>query len=517
MVSRWPLMPAHLYSFDSVNLALALEDFDPTKNQPQPPGYPLFVLEAKLFHLLLGTPERTFAILSILICGLSLGVLYLLGRRMFSPWVGLLAAALLFVNPPFWFSGLTSALRPHLALIATLLAYFCWRAVSGEPRYFLAASLTLGFGSGFRPELLALLLPLWVWTAWSVGDRKLFLQGCALVAVPALVGGLVLVEISGGMAGVLPTFFGYLFSQAQQTSVFLDPRASSWLRWAGRAVLWNALGVLPWLWALPFGWVQRRQWPQWQSRLAFLAVWFFPVFLFHLMVHIGDPDQALSSIAALCLLGGYCLAEADQLICRRWLPGLLERGLLVWVALLGNLLFFFAHITLPQRDPQAAGFRGLESVTDAISFGTYESSYARVLWVEQMAGLALKEIQNLKANTDRPILLLWARDGEPVWRRIAFYFPSERIYVLEQSGDPAVLTTSAQLWTGSQKLSQFGGDPPIPVPVPSEARLVWVVGSALVESLQQAVPLQAAPPLYYTDLSAQLLPFRWRSFEFVPQ
>ena len=92
LLTRWPLMPAHLYSFDSVNLALALEDFDPTRNQPQPPGYPLFVAEARLLHRLFRTPERTFAALAILISGLAVAVLYLLGKRMFSPGVGIIAA-----------------------------------------------------------------------------------------------------------------------------------------------------------------------------------------------------------------------------------------------------------------------------------------------------------------------------------------------------------------------------------------------------------------------------------------
>src|SRR3990170_2311337 len=79
MVTRLPFIPSHLFSFDSVNLALALEEFDPTRNQPQPPGYPLFVQEARLVYFLFGTPEQTFAVLEMVICGLAVGMLYLLG------------------------------------------------------------------------------------------------------------------------------------------------------------------------------------------------------------------------------------------------------------------------------------------------------------------------------------------------------------------------------------------------------------------------------------------------------
>ena len=83
LLSGLPFVPPYLYSFDTVGLALALKDFDPTRNQPQPPGYPFFVAEARLLYPLFGTPERTFAAIESLIGGLSVGMLYLLGKRMF--------------------------------------------------------------------------------------------------------------------------------------------------------------------------------------------------------------------------------------------------------------------------------------------------------------------------------------------------------------------------------------------------------------------------------------------------
>ena len=125
VATRLPLMPPHLYSFDSVNLALALEQFDPTISQPQPPGYPLFVAEAKVMQFLLRTPERTFAFLGLLASILALVVLFYLGQRMFSLGVGCAGAALLLVNPVFWYSSLTSPLRPHIALFSLLVAYLC--------------------------------------------------------------------------------------------------------------------------------------------------------------------------------------------------------------------------------------------------------------------------------------------------------------------------------------------------------------------------------------------------------
>jgi len=517
-ITRLPFVPSHLHSFDEVNLALALKNFDPTRNQPQPPGYPLFVFEERLLNALLGTPERTFAVLSCLIGGLAVASLYLLGRRMFSSWVGLTAAALLFVNPIFWFSGLTSPLRPHLALISVLMAYFCWRATNHEPQHFIGASVTLGLGSGFRPELLLFLFPLWAWTAWQCRDRVLILiRGLFLLIVTTLVWVVVLVIASGGWAPMLYAFSNYLFAQTQQTSVLLDPRSGSWMRWAGRAILWTGLGVVPWIWTLPFGWVQRRELPERNKVLSFLVAWFLPAFVFYLIVHIGDPDQALTIIPALCLAGAFCLVSGEQFIARKWLPDLKEeRGFLVGIALLGNLLLFFGQFPLPQRTP-ASSFRGLQSVEDAVLIGTYETSYARVLWVEQMMNLAIEEIQGLKSTANRPVLFIWARDGEPVWRKITYYLPTEKVYELDEKGALGAPFSLAQLWQSNVRLQKYSGDTPIRVPLPKGTRLIWVIASAYADELGRLVPLQKAGSLYFTDLSRDAPSFRWGSFELAPE
>ncbi len=516
-ITRMPFFPAHLFSFDSVNFALALRDFDPTRNQPQPPGYPLFILEARLLALLFGSPESTFQFLGLLVSALSVGMLYLLGRRMFSPWVGLVAAALLFVNPPFWYAGLTSPLRPHLALISISVAYCCWRFLEGpqgESRYFYLAALFLALGGGFRPEMLLFLLPLFAWTAGRRGQRLLL--GLLILGAVTVAWGLVVVNQTGGLRRVLPAFSQYFFSQTQDTSLLLDAPFNTLRRNLGRAVIWTGLGALPWIWTLPFGWRSRGELPAWKRRLHFLALWFFPGFLFHFFVHIADPDHALSTIPALCLLGAYCLVAAEQALGRIWSPELRDRGIAIWIALVGNAVLFLGEFPIPQRPP-GVQFRGLQSVSDAFYIGLYESSARRVRWVEQMTQQAFEQIQILKAATNRPVTVVWARDGEPAWRKICFYFPGEKVYALDARGDPGVPDSQARLWSGNTVLSSHSGALPLRLPVPPEGRLIWVIAPASVEGLSQVVSLQRAPPLYYTDLPADTGSFRWGSFEFVPQ
>lgn len=515
VLTRLPLLPTHLFSFDSVNLALALEDFDPTRNQPQPPGYPLFVMEARLVHLLFGTPEQTFAVLELVICGLAVGMLYLLGKRMFSPWVGLTAAALLFVNPAFWYSSLTSPLRPHLALLSALVAYCCWRASHGEERYFELASLVLGLGAGFRPELSVFLFPLWAWTAWQCRQMRLLFRGVFLFGLATAVWIAVLAIGSGGTGRLIPTFSEYLFAQTQDTSVLLDSTAS-WRRTAGRAIIWTGLGTIPWIWMLPFAWKERHSWLDWSRGIQFLAVWFVPGFLFHFAVHVGDPDHALTTIPALCLVGSFSIVAAERFLSREWVPELKERGYLIWVVLVGNMVLFFGEFPVPQRLP-AAGFRGWASISDAALIGVYESSYARVHWTEQMTDLGLKAVESLRKGTDRPVLMLWARDGTPSWRKICYYHPAERVYVLDEKGDPGVPASQARLWSGSRAILRYTGPAPFQLPIPKGGRLIWVVGPQTAASLQRVLPLQSFSNLYYTDLPPDASSIRWGSFELVPQ
>ena len=42
-VSHLPLLAPSLEDYDSVNFGLALHDYDIGKNQPHPPGYPVYI------------------------------------------------------------------------------------------------------------------------------------------------------------------------------------------------------------------------------------------------------------------------------------------------------------------------------------------------------------------------------------------------------------------------------------------------------------------------------------------
>ena len=432
------------------------------------------------------------------------------------------------------------------------------------PRYFYAASLALGLGGGFRPELSLILLPLWAWVGWQAGRWRLLLRGAGLYALATLawIGSLVL--LSGGPARLLFTFREYLNAQTFQTSALGGLFAPGWRRMLGRAILWNSLGMLPLIWTIPFGWLKRAQWPDWKPSLLFSLLWFLPAFLFSVIVHIAAPDHALATVPVVCLIGAACICAAEQSLSERWvarlknrelalclllsLPALFlygtarltevelvlwiavlvamlfllplgafpKRGPLVYLALVANIVLFFGRFPFPQG-PAAGAFRGLASVKDAFLGATYESSYNRVQWTDEISSLSFENISWLKAGADRPLLIIWSRDAAPVWRKISYYFPSEKVLALDERGDPGVTTTLARLWSGKRVLAAYSGDPPIRIPVPRGARIIWLLAGGVQDELGQVVTLRKSPVQFYTDLEPDAPSFRFGSFEFVPQ
>ena len=348
LLTRLSIMPGHLYSFDSINLALALDDFNPARNQPQPPGYPFFVGEAKLVKLIFPDPWLVFTLLKLTVSALTLAAVFWLGRAVRSVGAGVAAAVLLAFAPTFWYASLTSALRLHLALFSALIALLVWRALGSDAtsgrRWFYAASVALGTAAGFRPEMLIALTPLLLWAGWRLGGARLAAGGLALMIPPTLIWMGVVADVMGGMGAVLTHFGDYGRAQGGQSSALMEASQMGWRRMAARAVIWTFIGALAWIWALPFVWRRCRQWAAWPLITRFLMFWFVPPFLFNLLAHTADPDHTLITLPALCLAGALCLSELERAVPRDWLKITVGRGTTIWMASLVALSMVFIFV-----------------------------------------------------------------------------------------------------------------------------------------------------------------------------
>ena len=453
-LTRVPLSLKYLYYFDSVNFALAMEEFNPGLHQPQPPGYPLHVFFIRLVHLAISREEHVFLAAGILASAAAVLLLWWLGTTMFSSRAGLAAAVVLLLNPAFWLACLSNQVRLWLAVAGSAVALACWRSVQqpGCWKAFAAACAALGLLSGFRPALLVFLLPLIVYTGWAARLAvRHWMTGLLALAfgvscwLPYTIGA------SGGLAAYVQLIRTYSQQEFQTTSLLFGAAAGSAGMMLRAALVWNGYGALSWVWALP---VWRRTFPErfGANRLWLLSVWFLPAFLFHAVVHVGDADQTLITIPVLCLIGGVTVAELSRRLTREgWAISL---GL---VATLNALLFF-----LPSHGVVAA------------------TNYGIVRYVDDTTRQTFEAIDKLRSSG--PITLVWHQNFV-TWRHLSYYYPDVPLFVLREDYRGAADPAQALLIRNRRTMRAPLADGRIVLP--AGKRIVWLLppGVELSEEL----------------------------------
>jgi hypothetical protein len=304
----------HLYHVDNVNFALALDDFNPALHQPQPPGDPLYVALTRWMRPFVPSVEILFPVSGVIGTAAAMMALWWVGEMMFGARAGALAAVLLGLNPIFWLAGVGNYARVYLALGAAVVAGLVWKSLNGSVWYWGASAAALGLFAGFRPEMGVLLAPL---VAGSGFRRRRvawwqWLAVAACAAATALPWLLITAQHSGGLAALYRLNGEYLASQSRHSSWFYGATFTEGLRMAAASVYWNFLGAAPWIAFAGFAWRRLREEGETASgrRAArFLGLWFAPPFLFYTLVHIHNPDHALTAIPAVCLAGAWVLTR----------------------------------------------------------------------------------------------------------------------------------------------------------------------------------------------------------------
>ncbi|MCM3879577.1 MAG: DUF2723 domain-containing protein [Vicinamibacterales bacterium] len=121
LIAHVLFLPSTLEDVDSLNFALGLHDFDPTKHQPHPPGYPVFMALGKIARTAVPSDAKALAVLGAIFGALAVFPLMRLfenldaladdGRSTLDDrrWtIAPLATILVIASPLYWFN----ALRP---------------------------------------------------------------------------------------------------------------------------------------------------------------------------------------------------------------------------------------------------------------------------------------------------------------------------------------------------------------------------------------------------------------------
>ncbi len=313
VLSRLPFVSQILYHWDSVNFALSLYHFDVAADQPQVPGYILYVMLGRLVNALVGDPQVALVGISLVSSGLAVVALYLLGRATFSRQTGLMAALFLASSPLFWFYGEVALPHSLDTLVVILVVWMLYQVVQGEVRFALPAAVALAIAGGLRPQTQVFLTPLALFAAWRLGWRKALLAMVVMGFVD-LLWFVPLVWSVGGLVRYFEVFNVFAGRFNETTSVF---SGGAWglqrnLRKLGMYTLYAwSLAFIP---AMIYGLlrVPRALKLLRRRRFWFLLLWIVPSTLYYTFVHMGQQGLVFVFLPALLLISAESLRRLTE-------------------------------------------------------------------------------------------------------------------------------------------------------------------------------------------------------------
>ncbi|HPL95280.1 MAG TPA: glycosyltransferase family 39 protein [bacterium] len=227
LISRLPFVSKILYSWDAVQLSLALKHFDLAQHQPHPPGYILYVALGKIFNFIFFNVNTAYVILSIIISALAVIIFYnflklLLDDQKSSFFISLI----LIFNPYFWFYGEVASTYIFDALFSIIFAYLTLLIIKeNKLKYFYLFTCFLAVSGGFRQSLLFLFFPLWIYALIillknnKISLKQIFINiGLGISFV--LIWFLPLIYLSDGWTTYWQVTNWQLSHASQETSIF---------------------------------------------------------------------------------------------------------------------------------------------------------------------------------------------------------------------------------------------------------------------------------------------------------
>jgi hypothetical protein len=304
VLSRIPFRSHVLYHWDSVNFAFAMREFNLAKEQPQPPGYIVYVWLCRLMDTVVHDAQTTMVIISIGASALAVVALFCLGRTMFNTQTGLIAALFLATSPLFWFYGEIALPHSLDTLLVILSAWWLYETMRGRHRYLYVAVVILAIAGGVRQQTIVFLAPLLLFALRRVGWKR-FLAAGALGAVICLIWFIPLMALSDGFATYLRVMGEFSRRYQSTTSVFVGGGWWGIRRNVLKLTMYTLFGWSATLIAGVFYAIRRLWWHErlqsWE-RLVFLLLWMVPALIFYVIIHMGQQGLVFVFLPALLLI-----------------------------------------------------------------------------------------------------------------------------------------------------------------------------------------------------------------------
>ncbi len=364
VISRIPFTSKYLYHMDSVQFALALDQYDVTVHQPHPPGYFLYVMLGRLLNILMSDANTVFVTISIVFSGLTVVAIYYLGKELFEKRTGLLAALIAITSPTIWFHGEVGLTYIVEAFFSIITAFFCWKVYKGNDRYIWCSALVLGLAGGIRQNTLIFLLPLWLFCVIGVRLHKVIVS-FGVICVTTLLWFIPMISMTGGLdayTGALRELWLFntgnntVFEQGWPVFKYYSSTLFDFTFYGlGAGLLIIGLAVYSIVRNEKMNSLDR-------SRILFFAFWILPSIAFYLLIfiHPANPGYALIYLPGLIVLAAASvshMANEFRIPVGSAFPIIMISSLLV----INTCIFFFSNYPISYRKMKDNG-RNLQVV-----------------------------------------------------------------------------------------------------------------------------------------------------------
>jgi hypothetical protein len=342
LIAHLAFLPPTLEDLDSMNFALGVRDFDPSKHQPHPPGYPVFIALGKLSQGVWPSEAGSLSFWGAVFGALSVFPLVALFRSIETldgtasdaerDRRTALATLVVVASPLFWFTALRplsdmTGLGMALAAQACLAAAFVRRrsadgaepaAIGESGRLIVAGALIAGLAVGARTQTIWLTLPLLAAVLLDRAGRGgagALLGSAMTFSIGVLAWAIPLIIASGGIDAYRAAFEGQAAEQFTGLDIFLSNPTPRRMALGIIAAL-----VTPWA-APPLGWIvvaiaiAGLAFLVWRAPVAaaLLLVAYVPYAVFHLIVQESYSRYALPIVPAVGYLTVRGLSAAGKM------------------------------------------------------------------------------------------------------------------------------------------------------------------------------------------------------------
>jgi len=304
VISRIPFTSKYLYHMDSVQFALALDEFDVTIHQPHPPGYFLYVMIGRFLNSFISDANIVFVTISIIFSGLTVVAIYFLGKELYDRITALLAAILIITSPSFWFHGEVALSYTVEAFFSCLIGLLCWKIYKGQENLLFFSAAILAVAGGIRQNTPVFLFPLLFFSVKDIPYRRK-LAALAVFILLSLCWFIPMVYMTGGTYKYFSAL-RELWSIAGTSNSVLKNGWDAFRQYADVIFSYVTYCIGGGIVILSFSFyyvLRNRKFKSLKSvRTCCLLLWALPVLFFHILVTPGIPGHMLIILPPLALL-----------------------------------------------------------------------------------------------------------------------------------------------------------------------------------------------------------------------